>query len=335
MICIGQTISCGPYITWMETTMPPTTHVIPDTDRQRLVRSIRKIGSVLGETPLLEANSAPAHQHSSSSTNTGSRRLGPFFQSLSSLSLSPSDASSSKSDSGHSELSLTRPSLCLRVPDVFEPLPPPLSPTFSPSLASPLTPPDNDDSTRRRTMAKLTRTLGENVPPELVFSAPVKRRRRASTLIMPESALEQMTFAAAGTLAVERDAGWRSSINSGGLGLKRALSFVSLRSVTAPPEVPASSMSPTAEVHVHPMRSSDEEDTPNPASEWLYATKETPNGTIPTDDLPAYKDPYAIPHRRAQEFALHRREGSWTGDWEGNVGNMDDVMQRLRGLRAK
>ncbi|KAJ6559351.1 hypothetical protein B0H10DRAFT_2119586 [Mycena sp. CBHHK59/15] len=319
----------------METTMPPTTHVIPDTDRQRLVRSIRKIGSVLGETPLLEANSAPAHQHSSSSTNAGSRRLGPFFQSLSSLSLSPSDASSSKSDSGtlrtlpHTSIPVPARPRCVRAATST-----PLS-NFSPSLASPLTPPDNDDSTRRRTMAKLTRTLGENVPPEL-------RRRRASTLIMPESALEQMTFAAAGTLAVERDAGGGSSINSGGLGLKRALSFVSLRSATAPPEVPASSMSPTAEVHVHPMRSSDEEDTPNPASEWLHATKEPRTGPSPRmiarlqgPRAPATSREYAIPHRRAQEFALHRREGSWTGDWEGNVGNMDDVMQRLRGLRAK
>jgi hypothetical protein len=41
----------------------------------------------------------------------------------------------------------------------------------------------------------MSHTLGETVPPELIFPAEldVKRQRRASTLVLPESALEHQS----------------------------------------------------------------------------------------------------------------------------------------------
>ncbi|KAJ7479101.1 hypothetical protein FB451DRAFT_1172222 [Mycena latifolia] len=46
--------------------MPPTTHALPQTHRAHLIRSTRKLGALLGETPLLLDPTANAHARSSS-----------------------------------------------------------------------------------------------------------------------------------------------------------------------------------------------------------------------------------------------------------------------------
>ncbi|KAF5376990.1 hypothetical protein D9615_007349 [Tricholomella constricta] len=182
---------------------PPTVNNLDPHQRMRLVRSNRKLEAVLGTAPYYLEPESP-------STSKAHRREGRFFGHSPTSSLSASSSTSSllseesfvvvpktlkasppsmkpvtKSKHG-SELS--RP-LLLRLRTVPVPtsgncaalLPPPLqsvtvsptSPTFSIDL-------ENLQATnlehRRKKMAKLMRTLGETIPPELVFpSSPVVR----------------------------------------------------------------------------------------------------------------------------------------------------------------
>ncbi|KAF5369007.1 hypothetical protein D9758_002867 [Tetrapyrgos nigripes] len=126
--------------------------------RTRLIKSTRKLGAVLGTVPTIQIDQPtdrPTHKVS--------------------LSLAPSSGAS----------------LVLRVQAAVNgpssQTPSPLSPTFSlnsdvPKRSSSL-PTGPSYHVRRQKMAKLTRTLGENVPPELVFpdagSSSETRPRRA------------------------------------------------------------------------------------------------------------------------------------------------------------
>ncbi|KAF7360848.1 hypothetical protein MSAN_01114200 [Mycena sanguinolenta] len=220
----------------MTTTMPPTTHALPHAHRLRLMRSTRKLGELLGETPLLVETLPTA----TSSVSTHSRSASTF-----------TSEAASHGDSSH----LARPMLLLHLPATSSStaertsVQSPLSPTFSLTLNSPVTPTFVVD-TRRRKMAKLTRTLGENVPPELVFPT-FKSRRRASTLSIPESMLERS--------------------------------------------------------------SSDTHD-----SSSTHASTSSHEPLLPP----------SRPHRNT-----YRKEQGWSGEWVGNVADMDDVVRRLRGLK--
>ncbi|KAJ7501161.1 hypothetical protein B0H11DRAFT_1993855 [Mycena galericulata] len=289
-----------------EFALPPTTHAMTHTDRTRLMRSIRKISAVLGETPVVDVD-VTASPNLLAPTLTGKRSF--FFHasaSLSSLALpfhksdsssSSSSASPSSESQRHRDADTTpghdRPALFVRLPDTFDPLPAPLSPGFSPTLLSPDSPCSPSASasapfsplspvaytpehTRRLRSAKIARTLGEQVPPALILSSPapspaagvVKRRRRASTLVIPESALEQQVFFAA--------AGVR------GMGLARTASLVGVRPAVDPtltaeaeaqPDADMQTLtSPLGEVHVHPIPisiSMDPDTTLVAPGEWL------------------------------------------------------------------
>ncbi|KAJ7348139.1 hypothetical protein DFH08DRAFT_1080249 [Mycena albidolilacea] len=173
--------------------VPPTTHDIPHTNRLRMMRSMRKITAVLGETPVVETTS-PAPQLLAPSNSNSSPKRGFFFRASSSLSSLALPFQKSESSSHTPE---PRPSLVLRLPDTytFELLPSLLLPSLSPTLISPSSPPEAEPGRRRLCLAEVSRTLGETVPPELIFTAEpdVKRRRRASTLVLPESALEHQS----------------------------------------------------------------------------------------------------------------------------------------------
>ena len=187
---------------------PVTCNTLDNYQRARLIRSTRKLGAVLGTTPrLAEADECPfeggyAYAHDTGKWHTkASRRHGSIFT------LFPETASSSKdsvysTSSNSSLVSLTsteshatmdvvptpktfpkgrrsadvpRP-LVLRInavpvapTDTRVPLSPirsaaPMSPTFSDTQTTPTV-----AEVRRKRMAKLKRTLGENVPPEMVF----------------------------------------------------------------------------------------------------------------------------------------------------------------------
>ncbi|KAJ7651230.1 hypothetical protein FB45DRAFT_33052 [Roridomyces roridus] len=162
--------------------MAATTYTLTSSQRLRLIRATHKLGGSLGPA---ETTFIPSHTRSSSSTSTESKRLGRIFTST--------DGDVLRSASLDEPVSPFKrhappPALFLRPTSSSAP-PSPLSPTFS--LNSPVTPPPA--VTRRRKMDKLTRTLGENVPPELVFPAP-RHRRRVSTLNVPVPAEQPFSF---------------------------------------------------------------------------------------------------------------------------------------------
>ncbi|KAJ7696284.1 hypothetical protein B0H17DRAFT_407139 [Mycena rosella] len=186
------------------------------------------LDALLGETPLLvERRSSPGspafnsgHARSASTISTESKRSGRLFLAAhaprsSSFALFAAPPVPTNHD--HARLTpVARPTLFLRVPPAASafvsspaertPLPSPLSPTFNLNSPAPAA-----DACRRK-MAKLVRTLGENVPPELVFTA-ARVRRRASTLTssVPEFVLERRRTAA---VAAEEKTAPRPSFNA-------------------------------------------------------------------------------------------------------------------------
>nr|GAT54127.1 predicted protein [Mycena chlorophos] len=158
---------------------------------------MHKLGAVLGETPLLVSRddsdtipplpsfsprtpTSPSHGRSFSVVSPGTRTK---LYTPTSRGASLRRAATSKSHHGD------RPMLVIDVP-----LPASVaagSIPVSPDLGSPLTPivdAATTEAARRRKLAKLAHTLGENVPPSLVFrdqaqtEKAIKGRRRASTL---------------------------------------------------------------------------------------------------------------------------------------------------------
>ncbi|KAJ6617657.1 hypothetical protein B0H10DRAFT_1298440 [Mycena sp. CBHHK59/15] len=286
----------------MESTMdmPPTTHALPHTQRARLMRSTRKLGALLGETPhVVDSDSATpysrGHAYTASMTSvnstdsSASKRSGRIYASVSSgtrtSSLTAVDPASVPpltvaAATGHEP---PRPLLLLRLPSPASrptsALPSPLTPTFAPN-----TPPAHDDAgeRRRKKMAKLVRTLGQNVPPELVFPAnSTKIRRRASTMSVPAPESPRT--------------------------LSHATSYSSL--AAPPPRAPS--------VLSNSSGSSD--------GEWV-AVAPGPDRSFE----------YLIPPP-ASHGGTHRREQGWSGEWGGAAAGMgmDDVVKSLRGLRVK
>jgi hypothetical protein len=327
--------------------IPPTTHAIPHTDRLRMMRSMRKLTAVLGETPVVEISSPAPHLLAP----TPGKRGGFFFHA--SASLSSLALPFQKSDAPH--IPEPRPSLVLRVPDTFAPLPSPLSPGFSPTLMSPTSPLEEPDRRRQR-LAKVSRTLGETVPPELIFTTnpQIKRRRRASTLVLPESMLELQTFAAAGAL-VDEDARStrRPALNGGAQALRRAISFIlpDPTDAHADADTEDDATSPLGEVHVHPVPNLSPDTLSHPEAAWLRPTSRAFSVPAPEPDPepvlsfagapPSYEESHQHGPRSESRMApqpgetLHRQEDGWTGEWGGAVENMDDVMRRLRDLKIK
>ncbi|KAJ6631859.1 hypothetical protein B0H10DRAFT_1975339 [Mycena sp. CBHHK59/15] len=299
----------------MSTTMamPATTHALPHAQRLRLMRSTRKVGALLGETPLVLDDSASssiavsspgAHTRSFSTTSTESKRSGRIFTLSRSNSMGVSVATppapTPAATSSHAQ-SAARPLLFLRLPASMVPgveratVPSPLSPTFGIGLKTPSTPPaDGEGQTRRRKMAKLVRTLGENVPPELVFPlATSKGRRRASTLSVPES-----------SLARRRDADLSRRESNASLHAKVPVATAKTEPFSFPSTIPV----------------------PGPA-------RRTSCDTIMSSSSPgnASLEHLLPPHAGG----MYRKEQGWSGEWAGNVANMDDVVRNLRRLKAK
>lgn len=185
-------------------TLPPTVNTLDPLQRSRLLRSARKLGDVLGATPLIID---PAAQPSTSPK----RRLFPsqsFSASVTSFtesspeasvprtsSVTQSSASLPKRHRKHGSRQLARPVMLFlsSLPPIPKPPPSRSGAVTSPDEndvatirdRAPAVPPsqeialqgDAEKLLRRKRMAKLTRTLGENIPPELVF--PQHRKSRS------------------------------------------------------------------------------------------------------------------------------------------------------------
>ncbi|KAJ7288761.1 hypothetical protein C8J57DRAFT_1281163 [Mycena rebaudengoi] len=295
----------------MTSSLSPS-HALPHSQRLRLIRSIRKLGDLLTESSMLVDSSATApasNRHNISAASVSPKdwdRSGSVTPRASSQTVSgiPPAAENPPSHTAH------RSFFNLRVPKSFSS---PLSPTFSISLNSPSSPaPVDPEELRRRKQSKINRTLGENVPPQLVFPSPARGgRKRASTVSVPEYGTQQS--AAPNPVPVE--SGRRRLKNKASMRkLHHAVSSASLRGAPQAMEFEPFSYSTMVPIHVSPdvvEMSSDVED-------YIPVT-----GTL-------------SPVRRVGKAdGMHRKELGWSGEWTGAVQNMEDVMRSLRDLRLK
>ncbi|KAJ7166966.1 hypothetical protein C8R46DRAFT_861954, partial [Mycena filopes] len=148
---------------------PRTTHFLKPDQRTRLMRSTRKVEHLLGETPLFVEPSTP---RSSVFPAPAPRQAAYIYVATprsSSLGVYAPPGSQASSSSSSSHASTSRPVLAVSAPDPRYPSEPPLSPgalSFPTQLPSPA---DEQRREQRRKMARVVRTLGENVPAALVF----------------------------------------------------------------------------------------------------------------------------------------------------------------------
>ncbi|KAJ7727601.1 hypothetical protein B0H16DRAFT_251461 [Mycena metata] len=168
---------------------PPQIHKLTNAERSRLVRSNRKLQALLGETPQVIASARAAHARIPSEPITPTTPMNP--QSSSFVSSAGTRTPSTR----------RRPQLLLHLQppnhkytfSLPSPTTPgtPLSPTSSitlnmlqtPTTTPPLSRAPSTKDLRRRHLAKLTRTLGENIAPELVLEPRARPTlQRATTL---------------------------------------------------------------------------------------------------------------------------------------------------------
>lgn len=190
--------------------------------------------------------------------------------------------------------------------------PSPLTPTFSAHInATPC--PD----LRRKKMAKLARTLGESVPPELVFGYP----RSSSPSPMPSPTKHKYSKSQATPTMKPTSV---APTGSPTISLRRGRSMsVSTSHETLPPSIdvtlpPFSNTHPRAVVAVQVTTNSDSN-----------ASAEKPSGSQ------GRAPPSSGAHRRGLEVPEwgRRKEREWSGEW--NVRDMDAVVSRLRDLKAR
>ncbi|KAJ7450229.1 hypothetical protein FB451DRAFT_1372236 [Mycena latifolia] len=280
----------------MSTAVPLTTYHLQHEDRTRLLRSTRKIGEVVGETPyLVDVSSFPPSPTPASSQKLKSKRAKarhtPDLLAPPSLSAAPN----------------ARPVLYIRVPDSPSPERAPITPAPSPTLTVALNLRNagiKEDAARRRKMAKLFRTLGPNVPKDLVFPPPT-----ANEL----SRLRRLT---ARTFMTER--------------MPRA------DPADAPP-------TPRRRSHIadKPRRHS-KADSISHGWVWVGKREDIPEDVraraLPDSGLPSdwvsVSKPVEEP-TASQLRAMYRKEEGWSGEWAGAVNNMDDVVHQLRELKVK
>ncbi|KAK7045131.1 hypothetical protein R3P38DRAFT_2882708 [Favolaschia claudopus] len=294
--------------------LSPTTHTLPESQRRRLMRSARKLETLLGETPLLVQTQKPSagptsfsRGHSRSSSVNSATSSTSRLRTTASLRFGkrPATADAAPPRLPTSEI-VPRPTLYLAVPDrksTSTPLPSPSPSPLSASSSSLAL--ENPTSTRRRRMAKLSRTLGEMVPAELVFPAPGRRRssRRASMLGLPDfEHVGAVLDIGPGFIADDdEDASFPSTL---------------------------------------PMP-----DIIEPMSRWSSSTESDSDSESYLQDHPALTtrwsrgDDRLFPNRARTISHNHnktyRREQGWSGEWGGNVTNMDEVVRSLRGLKVK
>ncbi|KAJ7681843.1 hypothetical protein DFH06DRAFT_1387647 [Mycena polygramma] len=165
---------------------------------------------------------------------------------------------------------------------------------------------DRDDTARRRKMAKLERTLGANVPTELVFPPENLDGRRYRRLT-------------ARTVKAEL-----------GESLSRRQSSMSRASGRKYREVPTDSIS-HGWVWV-----GKREDIPSEIRERRQRTRVDSGVSFDWGRRRDLVEDEDIPATKASAGGMNRRESAWSGEWAGSVSvrNMEDVLRRLRGLKV-
>ncbi|KAK7017187.1 hypothetical protein R3P38DRAFT_3275059 [Favolaschia claudopus] len=299
--------------------VPLTTHHLHREDRARLMRSTRKIEDVVGETPhVADPSILPLAQR---------RKLKrPNHKRTDTIAdiVSPLPACE------------TRPVLYLQVPDASTPnsatttLPTPLpSPTLTVTLNLRYAV-ARDDVTRRRKMAKLRRTLGDNVPTELVFppedlNAPKYRRLTARTLPRLDRRAsvansQRSSGSGSGSRRASRLRDKDRERDEGESDISRGWVWVGKRE-DIPPEVQA-----------RIKRSRKESGLP---FDWVSVGRIEELAVEDEEDrrMGAYP---AMSNGGGGRRPLYRKEVGWSGEWDaGSARNMDQVVSRLRDLKVK
>ncbi|KAJ7486723.1 hypothetical protein FB451DRAFT_1553956 [Mycena latifolia] len=282
---------------------PQTTHVLKHDQRVRLMRSTRKVGALLGETPLFIDPSSP--QNTAFPDPRAPARQPAYIY-------APNPRSSSLPNGqlyASTSRAAARPLLAVRVAaldEVDSPL------TSASSLSFPVFPASPADEQRRqrtRKMARIVRTLGENVPAELVFPPPPPR----SILRHPSAA------------------GDRSPAPR-----PRRTSTLSKRRSSRRLRAGSSASSYAGAVAEEPAEESDSESasvySTLSGGDWLSVPRPPP--APPAASAPA---PSAPPI--GYDRGTHRTERGWSGEWVAAAGtqmqNMDDVARKLRDLRLR
>ncbi|KAF7306224.1 hypothetical protein MIND_00412900 [Mycena indigotica] len=327
-------------------------HSLHRDDRMRLMRSTRKIGEVMGETP---------HPVYPAQARKPDKKALPPVPPPKDTALRhrhrPSlDYTREVTSNGAASASIARPVLFINLPEspqraIPRPLPT-LSPTLTPTLTpTPLPSPSStvksfianphsiagairrygvtikDESARRRTMAKLARTLGETVPPALVFppdsETAKKEERKARRLTVRSVKSDKGSVRSVGRESVtsrtsretrSRKRGGKDDISRGWVWVGR------------PEEIPVG-----VKVKLKPRR---RVDSGAPPFNW-YPPHEQEEDDIPEDDDEYLDEASALAPYMNDSLRVRRREDGWSGEWVGNVQNMDEVVKGLRSLKVR
>ncbi|KAJ7028268.1 hypothetical protein C8F04DRAFT_1399070 [Mycena alexandri] len=288
----------------------PQTHGLTNAERSRLVRSNRKLQALLGETPHVIAAAQASHAH------IPTEAIAPTTPETSSFSSAVAQTPSNR----------PRPQLLLhlQLPNHKHTIPlpspttpgTPLSPTNSITLNMQTpTPPTlsrapSTKDLRRRHLAKLTRTLGENIAPELVPEPDARSTlQRAATTVGHGSFTSSSERLDVRTPAVVDDGSvvatpmspppspWRSP---SGLGRSFSAAVRTTRTLSRPPHRRRGSL--VAFTQNQPREPRDEETRERPTSKLL--------GELKT--------------------GKRRKEKEWSGEWNRE---MQAVAQKLRALK--
>ncbi|KAJ7644950.1 hypothetical protein FB45DRAFT_999808 [Roridomyces roridus] len=339
-----------------------STHHLLQQERSRLIRSTRKIQEVVGETPHVVAVPTSLPVASSSKwTSKITKRNRNHDAPGSAVEPTPqSDA--------------LRPTLYLSVPDASHPerllLPtPPPSPTLTvalnlPNVADYLV--KDDTQARRRKMAKLFRTLGTNVPPELVFPPTSNRhgkeRRRLTARTVLSDRADSVKSGRSGRSSIRSNTNKGTAIEHWRSGLAPPSPAPSFKERATPrgpraaraqaqaqalfkkePVEPisrgwvwvgrAQDIPPNVRVHIQARNRN------NPGQDRPFALLHVPEEESANSSEVAAKVRDAVDEEEertpASTFrAMYRWQNDWTGHWVG-AGNMDDVVKSLRDLKVK
>ncbi|KAK1227293.1 hypothetical protein PQX77_009710 [Marasmius sp. AFHP31] len=259
-------------------------------ERARLIRTTRKLGALLGETPTIEVVEPPSR--------SGSR---------------PGTASSVASTSSvRSCLTINIPAASLSLPQRS-----PLSPTFSLNRDSPYSACEEPNAAdmRRRKVAKLSRTFGENVPPELITSAVGGDRMSYDGLGEASESSETL-----------------NSFKMKGHSLDTHGEFF-LDFKPTPDAPPLPPKSPRAARHSSlVVRSPRQKSFHNHApSENFSRQRKNSDRDLAFSKLTQHLTPGTHAGRNGKVDETYRRQNGWSGEW--NQGDMRQVMDRLRHLK--
>ncbi|KAJ3903322.1 hypothetical protein F5879DRAFT_903030 [Lentinula edodes] len=281
--------------------LPPTTNELTPSQRLRLMRSTRKLGKMLGTTPVINSSSEFGQHLSASHRDTPSISLHH--------SSSPRFTHAPKKSKA-----LPRP-LVLSLQ------------SLPASFSSPSSYRDDHDSlddslqTRRKRMAKLTRTLGENIPPELVFNSQLHHSHSRSTSVETASALANLTVTANGSTEPSR----HTQETLVPLRMKRLPQTPTTMSRSASLRAPSPSFVARRMMrkrHGQPHTTSHVELTPSGGRKSSDTIRSAVSSCSTASE----------PGHLNESKRTYRKQAGWSGEW--NRQDMDEVMNRLRGLKA-